>query len=152
MVRGISLAFKGGNHMNQLQKERIAELRSNGAGYGKIADVLGMSVNTVKSYCRRNNLVGHQAESVPVTINQTYCKQCGAELIQPSGKKQLKFCSDVCRTKWWNSHPEKVNKKAVYSFTCAFCNVSFTAYGNSKRKYCSHGCYLKDRFKVGDQA
>jgi len=139
--------------MNQLQKERIEELRSLGAGYGKIADALGMSINTVKSYCRRNNLVGHQAESeMSQAISQSFCKQCGKELTQPSGRKQLKFCCDECRTSWWNSHPEKVNKKAVYSFTCAFCNEPFTAYGNSKRKYCSHDCYVKDRFKGGETA
>lgn len=26
-----------------------------------------------------------------------------------------------------------------------------TAYGNSKRKYCSHECYVRNRFKGGDE-
>lgn len=61
-----------------------------------------------------------------------------------------KFCSDNCRTAWWNAHPEKVNRRAVYHFTCAHCGKPFTAYGNAKRKYCSHACYIADRYKGGD--
>ncbi len=59
--------------------------------------------------------------------------------------------SDKCRTVWWNSHPEAVNRKAVYSFTCAHCGKPFTAYGNAGRKYCSHACYIADRYKGGDE-
>lgn len=60
------------------------------------------------------------------------------------------FCSDECRVKWWHEHPEKIKQRAVYSFTCAGCGGQFTAYGNSRRKYCSHGCYIRARFKGGD--
>ena len=31
--------------MNQMQKERISELRSSGMGYKKIAELLGISIN-----------------------------------------------------------------------------------------------------------
>ena len=40
--------------MTQQQKEQISKLRASGASFGKIASALGMSVNTVKSYCKRN--------------------------------------------------------------------------------------------------
>ena len=79
-----------------------------------------------------------------------FCLQCGALLTQTPGRKRVKFCSDNCRTAWWNAHPEKVNRRAVYHFTCAHCGKPFTAYGNAKRKYCSHACYIADRYKGGD--
>lgn len=40
---------------------------------------------------------------------------------------------------------------AADSFTCAECGKPFTAYGNSKRKYCCHTCYIAARFKGGEQ-
>ena len=131
--------------MNELQKQQIIELRNQGISYSKIADALGISLNTIKSFCRRNNLGGHIGKESK-QINKTFCKECGKELNQNLGKKPLKFCSDKCRVKWWNTHPELVNRKAIYSFICTYCGEPFTAYGNSKRKYCSHSCYINHRF------
>lgn len=134
--------------MNIVQKERIAVLRAENESYNRIAEILGISVNTVKSYCRRNNLGGCLSE-VPTKpdTHQIFCRQCGKELSLTPGKKAPKFCCGECRVKWWNSHPDKVNRKAVYSFTCSCCGLSFTAYGNIRRKYCSHECYVNFRFK-----
>ena len=136
--------------MNNLQKYRILLLRANGESYNIIADALGLSVNTVKSYCRRNNITCNTSTSTPKnSSNQAFCRQCGKELPQIPHKKPMKFCSDECRVKWWNAHPDKVNKKAIYTFTCAYCQKIFTSYGNSNRKYCSHNCYINGRFKGG---
>lgn len=131
--------------MNELQKQRIIELRNSGLSYSKIADALSISINTIKSFCRRNNLGGHIGKESK-QINKTFCKKCGKELNQIPGKKPLKFCGKECRVNWWNTHPEMVNKKAIYSFVCTSCNSPFTSYGNSKRKYCSHSCYINHRF------
>lgn len=38
------------------QKQAIEALRLQGIGYVSVATRLGLSVNTVKSYCRRNSL------------------------------------------------------------------------------------------------
>ena len=73
-----------------------------------------------------------------------------SKITQTPGRKEKKFCSDECRHKWWNAHPEKITRKAVYSYTCSGCKKTFTAYGNSHRKYCCHACYIADRFKGGD--
>lgn len=138
--------------MNTQQKTEIALLRSQGYGYTKIARVLGISKNTVKSYCRRSNLSGAMLEpaaDIPV-FTTSFCPECGKAVTQTVGRKEKKFCSDECRHKWWNSHPEKITRKAVYSYTCAGCGKPFTAYGNSRRKYCCHACYIADRFKGGD--
>jgi hypothetical protein len=63
------------------------------------------------------------------------CLGCGKPITQREGIKRVKFCCPSCRQAWWNSHPEKVNRKAIYSFTCACCGKPFTAYGNRGRKY-----------------
>lgn len=76
----------------------------------------------------------------------TTCKACGKPIVQRAGIKELKFCSGTCRQSWWNSHPEMVNRKAVYEFTCACCGKPFSAYGNAHRKYCSHACYIEGRY------
>lgn len=77
------------------------------------------------------------------------CLSCGVTLVILPGRKRKKFCSDACRMKWWNSHKYLIKKKAVYEFTCAYCKKPFTAYGNAGRKYCSHKCYIEDRFGGG---
>lgn len=38
------------------QMKQIETLREKGSGYKKTADVLGISLSTVKSYCRRHGL------------------------------------------------------------------------------------------------
>ncbi len=136
--------------MTDLQREKIAYMREQDYGYAAIAVMLGISKNTVKSYCQRNHLAGKKQKTISsASLEGDCCKQCGRPLQQVSGRKPVKFCSEECRVKWWNSHPEQVNRKAVYTFTCACCGKSFTAYGNAKRKYCSHDCYIADRFKGG---
>ena len=134
--------------MTKEQKSKITELRSNGCGYSAIAAELEISKETVKSFCRRNGLTsGVTQQTVPPDCG---CKECGKGIVQPEKMKTLVFCSKECRVKWWNKHPENVNKRAVYSFSCACCGKNFTAYGNSKRKFCSHNCYIQSRFKGGE--
>ena len=137
--------------MTNEQKHKIAELRQSGYGYANIADALGLTKNQVSAYCRRAGLTGTKAAvgttDVPVS---NCCRCCGKSLMQTPGRKPVKFCSDSCRVRWWNAHPEMVNKKAIYHFTCACCGKEFTAYGNAHRKYCSHVCYIADRFRGGD--
>ena len=136
--------------MTDLQKEQIISLREQGYGYATVAGAVGLKKDTVVAFCRKHGLTGTKAENDRIALDADFCPQCGTLLKQTPGRKRVKFCSDKCRIAWWNSHPEKVNRKATYSFTCAHCGVPFTAYGNSTRKYCSHSCYIADRFKGGD--
>ena len=119
------------------------------------ADYLGISPMAV-TIGMRNSLLpigfavhnqerdrGRFSESWSYTIA---CKQCGKLIKIIPKRKPRKFCSDTCRTAWWNSHPGCVDRKAVYEYICAHCGKPFTAYGNKERKYCSHGCYISDRF------
>lgn len=137
--------------MTDQQKDKITVLRSQGVGYATIAKAVGLQKSTVVAYCRKTGLTGTKAaDNSRIEVDADFCPQCGALLTQTPGRKRIKFCSDKCRIIWWNSHPEKVNRKAVYGFTCANCGKPFTAYGNAGRKYCSHACYIADRFKGGD--
>ena len=126
--------------MTNEQKRTIAELRSKGATYAKIGEALGISKDTVKSYCRRNNLSAPQDTPASDTA-PSVCRECGAPLVQTEKQKTRIFCSRECRENWWHSHPEQIKKRAVYDFRCAGCGKPFSAYGNSHRKYCSHDCY-----------
>lgn len=128
--------------MTDLQKEQIRTLRLQGFGYMKIGETLGISDNTVRSFCRRNGLGDAAKNTVP-------CQQCGKLMKIVPKRKSRRFCSDACRTAWWNAHPDCVDRKAIYHFTCAACGEDFTAYGNSHRKYCSRACYIAGRFGKG---
>ncbi|GHU59279.1 hypothetical protein AGMMS49975_26690 [Clostridia bacterium] len=129
--------------MTSTQKSKITELRGNGESYANVAETLGLSVNTVKSFCRRNNLNIINENKI---ADNVVCKVCQKAIEQVNGRKPRKFCSDKCRIEWWNAHPEQVARKAVYTYTCPHCQNTFTAYGNSRRKFCSHACYISERF------
>ena len=133
--------------MTSEQKSQILSLRGSGHGYADIATRLGISRDTVKSFCRRNGAAGIRA--LTRTKRQNCCPQCGKKLVQTEKQKPRRFCSDQCRQMWWNTHPEMVKQKAVYSYVCPTCGKAFTVYGNSHRKYCSHQCYVRARFQGG---
>jgi endogenous inhibitor of DNA gyrase (YacG/DUF329 family) len=124
--------------MTDEQKQQIIVLRRDGEGYGRIAAQLQISINTVKSFCRRHSLAAR--------IDGAVCEQCGKPIHQNPGRKRKRFCSDSCRNKWWNAHLELVKRKAVYTYTCPACGKEFMVYGNSHRKFCSHACYIAYRF------
>jgi len=124
--------------MTSSEKMQATILRDNGWGARRIARELGLSENTVKSYFRR-----HESQVAKETHK---CKYCGKPVQQDPHRKEKKFCSDACRMKWWNSNTDLVKRKAIYEYICQQCGKPFTAYGNSKRKYCSHACYIQARF------
>ena len=76
--------------MTDNQKSQIIKLRAAGNGYGKIAQTLGISLNTVKSFCRRNDINGNTAiePSVTLTGETTACENCGREIQQIAKQKK----------------------------------------------------------------
>jgi endogenous inhibitor of DNA gyrase (YacG/DUF329 family) len=128
--------------MTDTQRTQIKELYLAGYGYKKIAQTLCLSVNTVKSYCRRNVLNGtSEDQSEP----DSFCRQCNAILTHTPGKKKKEFCSDKCRMKWWNAHPEKVRHKTTKKYICVTCGMDFTDHVSRERKFCSRSCYSKSK-------
>jgi len=134
--------------MTDKQKQQIAAYRESGMSYTQISKLMDLSINSIKTYCRRHNLGGPLAFDVP--MSQTVaCLNCGKKVAQNPGRKEKKFCSDRCRMLWWNSHTDQVKRKANYECTCIRCGKVFISYGNKARKYCSHSCYIEDRFGGG---
>ena len=90
--------------MTTEQMERIKELRSENYSYRFIGDALGLSMNTVKSVCRRKRFdtTGSRktkAEKEAARI----CENCG-KFLGEDIRSDSRFCSDSCRRKWWKSH------------------------------------------------
>ncbi len=145
--------FMGVKQMNMGQKQKIHELRGNGQSYKQIALALGISENTVKSYCRRNIKMAAETEAtiidkqIRIEEFHTICKHCQKPLVQAVKGQPKKFCSEKCRRLWWKANESRLNRKAYYSLTCSMCGVKFESYGNRNRKFCSHACYIKKRFE-----
>lgn len=136
--------------MTEVQKQQILSLRKQGIGYVRIAQELCISPNTVKSYCRRNNLTKTEEieQILPVKENKEhFCLQCGIPIKQDPKRKLKKFCSDKCRMDWWNTHREMIQHSRLEDIICPNCHKPFKAYGD--RKYCSHSCYIQYRFGGG---
>ena len=95
---------------------------------------------------KKHGLGGSLGYSATIEEKKCLCEYCGKDVKQLPGRKLKRFCSDKCRMAWWNQHQENVNRKANYDYVCAYCGKAFTAYGNANRKYCSHECYIEDRF------
>lgn len=115
--------------MTQEEKIRVQELRLEGKGYRAIAQETGIPVTTVASFCR--NL-----KTEPFDV----CPQCGTRLTHTPKHKKKRFCSDKCRTLWWNTHLDLVNRQAYYKSVCKHCGKEFVSYGNDHRKFCSRKC------------
>ena len=132
--------------MTPEQKELIMHLRAKGLSFGKIAATVGLSVNTVKSFCWRNRI-----DTTPPKYEDSpkaeYCAQCGSLLMQTPGHRQKRFCTNRCRRLWWKEHPESMNRKAYSPYTCQHCGKAFLQYGSRQRKFCSRKCYLTNRYE-----
>ena len=124
--------------MTSEQKQEINAMQQAGFGYSKIAKVIGVSENTVKSYCRRQ-------KAINVTESIDLCAQCGKP-IDKNKRSSKRFCSDFCRIKWWNKHPKA---EMAYSVCCACCGNEIQMRRKNERKYCSHRCYITARYKAG---
>ena len=118
--------------MTQAEKRKILHLRQIGYGCIKIAQEMGISSNTVKSFLRRNPSEDNS--------KSTLCEQCGQAIVTNDKGKGKRFCSDACRIKWWNHHTNLMKENTV----CKHCGKSF--HGRAGRKFCSHACYIAERF------
>jgi len=121
--------------MTDLQKDQIITMRKQKMKYADIAQTLGIPVNTIKTFCRRNGMTAELAPAKPV------CKNCGSPLTHTPKARPRLFCSDHCKQAWWNKHRhERVSAKIV-PHTCPTCGKLFADYSGANRKYCSQECY-----------
>ena len=122
--------------MKTEMKTRIRELRSEGYGYKRIAKALDLTLSVVRYAVNKMS---------DEDLLEGQCEQCGMKIKSIKGKKRKRFCSDRCRWDWWNSHHRNINKKAFTNHQCKCCSREFSSYGNNRRIYCSHECYIKDK-------
>lgn len=133
--------------MTNEEKEMIRVYREAGVGYSTIAKEMGISINTIKTFCKRNDLGGNRYSPIKKEIEYSPCDNCRRPVLQTKGRKHKRFCSDSCRNTWWNTHQYLINKKTINEYTCLSCGSLFKSYGNTARKYCCHACYIKGRYK-----
>lgn len=138
--------------MTEVQACQIREMRLKGIGYRAIATVTGLSRDSIRNYCKTHGINGF-GEAAKLNLQENIkqgnaCMLCGIVIKQPIRGRHKKFCSDACRRQWWKNHQDKIDRKdtAIYKCTCTKCGREFESYGNKNRKYCSHDCYIKDRF------
>ena len=126
--------------MTSAEKKLIDQYRRQGMGSTEIAGKLNLSVNTVKSYCRRNLI--EQATNDGAEAPSGLCKQCGKLLSGRQDKRGRQFCSDKCRYQWWHLHRgDSIN---ATEHICICCGKRFRT--NRQQKYCCHSCYILARF------
>jgi endogenous inhibitor of DNA gyrase (YacG/DUF329 family) len=127
--------------MTSIEKEKIRYLREEGLGYKAIATRLTLSVDTVKSFCKRSGLCGEAVENAGHA-----CRQCGKPLAKKPGAKKQRFCSALCRNTWWNQHAYLHAPKEDNQRVCACCGDVVYSRTSRLRKYCGHACYIQARF------
>ena len=129
------------------QAMQIEFLRKQGIGYRQIAVELGLSRDAVRYFCKTHDLTGN-AKEAQASVKGIMCLQCGKRLLQPgTGRKRL-FCSDGCRHKWWHANGKLIPRPlgSREEIACAYCGKTILDYARKKRRYCSHECYIRDRF------
>jgi IS30 family transposase len=135
--------------MEEKTKREIKQLRGDGLGYKRIAGQLNISVDTVKSFCKRNQLTGtmvisEQSKTTAIQEPNT-CRACHQVIKQQSKMKPRQFCSSECRDSWWRKH-RSTNLHRGRAVTCQSCGTEFKVGKHSERKFCSHECYINHRF------
>ena len=130
--------------MTNAERDYIIRYRQSGKSCAEIARVLGLSANTVKSFCQRNRVapIAPNTRVELPALSETVCLYCGEKVTQQPHRKTKRFCSDVCRLRWWHAHRD-MEKNAV-DRRCLSCGRVFRS--SREQKYCSHACYIKARF------
>lgn len=123
--------------MTQEQKILILHYREQHMTYRQIGEKLGLSPDTVKTFCRRNTPQEDRTEASA----SSQCRNCGAPVHPLPGRRERLFCSPACRTAYWRKH----NLLGGTPRYCAGCDALLTG-GSVSRKYCSHACYIRHRF------
>lgn len=123
--------------MTKEQKTLILYYREQHMTYRQIGEKLGLSPDTVKTFCRRNTPQEGRTEASA----SSQCRNCGAPVHPLPGRRERLFCSPACRTAYWRKH-NLLGKDPRY---CAVCGALLTG-GSASRKYCSHACYIRHRF------
>lgn len=128
--------------MTAEQKMRVTQLRENGIAISKIADMLGLTRDAVKSYCSRHNILSKTDGESSVDL----CPCCFQVLTHTPKHKKKKFCSTACKQKWWSAHRYMIKHKITVSCTCKYCGAEYQRLPSSTQKFCNQRCYFAYRY------
>lgn len=136
--------------MNEIDKQKIRKLRIQGYGYLRISEQLQISPNTIRSFCKKENIDGYikAGEQLKGKENLTLCKQCNKKFYQIAGRKKKVFCSDACCKVYWSLHKDKQRRIVPQIYQCLICGKDYYEYPSRERKYCSRECYYTSKRKV----
>ena len=132
--------------ITELQRQQIISMRQRGATYVEIGAAVGMPSGTVKTYCWRRGIVPIGPKEKARSIPPERCLNCGKRLQQEPKKKPRKFCCVRCCETWWNNNRMSFESKSRCHIFCAYCGTEFEKYKNSAKRYCSHQCYINNRY------
>lgn len=138
--------------MNEIQRQKIRKLRTQGYGYLRISEELGISPNTIRSFCKKENIAGYikVGEQLKGKDNLVVCKQCGKKFYQIAGRKKKIFCSSACCSVYWSNHKDKQRRFIPQKYECLICGKEYYEYPTRNRKFCSRECYYISKRKVGN--
>lgn len=105
--------------MTSLEKENIIQMRKMGFSYQYVAKKTGVPLASVKTFCRRNQLLNKDIVRYKPT-----CLCCGAILKGIETNRHKKFCSKVCRYRWWNKN-RAVLRNSLTRLKCEYCGNLF---------------------------
>ncbi len=126
--------------MTNYQEKELIRLHEEGKSSKEIAAMMGIKPATVRSFFSRKK---HRMYPDEDSSNRSLCECCHKPMPEQRYKRQRRFCSDLCRSRWWNAHRDKLNNADSHYITCGTCGVSFFSY--TPAKYCSRACYFTAR-------
>ena len=129
--------------MTREQKTQLIQLQRQGFSSHEMADFTGLNANTIRSFFSRQGTV-----TIESTSRDNVCAFCHAAITNRTLKRDRRFCSDLCRSRWWNAHRAEL-KTYDQERICCYCRRSFQTYGPAK--YCSRECFFLSRRKQGGQ-
>lgn len=97
--------------MNEIEKENIRIMRSNGCSYGQIANTLGIKKCTVKKHCLRHDIkmpLGMVPQRTP-REKWSVCPYC-RKVFAVGLINEKRFCSDKCRSSCWKEERKRERK------------------------------------------
>lgn len=147
---------------NGAVQEEVRRLRLCGRNCEEIAHRLDLDLSQIQDCCRRLGLpLEGSCRLAGFTLEEeewlqgayrTYpssmrCPQCGQVLIQPARGRYRKFCSDLCRSRYWNQKRKNLQENQT-ALRCQYCGGSFQSFGKGSlgRKFCSRSCYFASRY------
>ena len=127
--------------MTNEQKQAICSMRESGVAIPAISAQLGLSINTIKSFCKRHGIYSSNQSHK----NILFCLQCHTKISQPPHRKAKKFCSNKCRQLWWAENTALIPRDSQIERICPVCKTPFLSYKSKNRIYCSRTCYGKSK-------